>query len=71
MPPARKNTVDLSPSDGEWVSLLRASEILGCTRHSVLQRALAGELQAQVIAGRTVVLRRSIEDVLARTTAVR
>lgn len=46
-----------------WVSLRAASEMLGQTRHTVLMRIVKGELTGQVIAGRTVVSRESVERV--------
>lgn len=54
---ARKET----ENGDEWISLAEAARQLGQTRHSILQRAVAGEIVAQHIAGRTVVTKASVD----------
>lgn len=49
----------------EWVSLVEASKMLGLSRQTVLTLAVKGELEAQHIAGRTVVSRKSVERALS------
>ena len=44
-----------------WMTLRQAALALGQTRHSVLTRIVKGELEAQIVAGRTVVSRESVE----------
>lgn len=47
-----------------WVSLVTASKLLGQSRQTILLRAVKGELEAQFIAGRTVISRASVERAL-------
>ena len=61
MPSARKT----EPKTDRWLSLSEAARQLGTTRHTVLARALRGELETQQVAGRTVVSRESVEQALA------
>jgi len=61
MPSARKAVAD---PEG-WVSLPVASRMLRVSRQTTLTMALRGELDAQHIAGRTVISRDSIEKALA------
>lgn len=49
----------------EWVSLPHACRLLGMNRSTVLTRVVKGDIVAQHIAGRTVVSRASIEQMLA------
>lgn len=46
-----------------WVSVLAASKALGVERYSVLVKALKGELDYQLAAGRVVISRQSVERV--------
>jgi len=55
---ARKVT---NSNSDEWMSLGEASRMLGQSRQTILSRAIKGELEAQYIAGRTVVSRESVE----------
>lgn len=48
-----------------WVSLFRASQMLGETRQKTLARIVAGELAGQVVAGRTVVDRAAVERLMS------
>jgi hypothetical protein len=48
-----------------WMSLKEAAKALGMARQTVLTLALKGEVEAQHIAGRTVVTRESVERLLA------
>lgn len=54
--------------DDEWISLSEAARQLGETRQTVLTRAVAGDIVAQHIAGRTVVTRASVLRVLTAKT---
>jgi len=54
-----------APLPDEWISLPEAARLLGESRHTVLNRSVKGEVEAQFIAGRTIVLRESIQRVLA------
>jgi hypothetical protein len=57
-------------SDG-WISLVHAAQMLGETRLKILTRAVKGEIEAQHIAGRTIVTRASVERLIAnRQSAV-
>lgn len=47
--------------DNDLISLGEAARLLGESRQTVLARAVKGEIEAQHIAGRTVVSRGSIE----------
>ena len=58
MSATRKAKVQEDP----WMSLYKASVLLGQTRHTLLNRIIKGELEAQIIAGRTVVSRKSVEQ---------
>lgn len=49
-----------------WISLLEASRVLGESRLAVLTRSVKGEVEAQHIAGRTLVSRASVERLKAR-----
>lgn len=48
-----------------WMSIVEAARVLGESRLRVLSRAVKGELVAQQFAGRTCVLRESVERVKA------
>lgn len=61
---SRKKGKDVDP----WMSLPEASRVLGESRLAVLTRTVKGELEAQWVAGRTVVSRASVEK-LARKIA--
>lgn len=52
-------------TDDKWMSLVEAARTLGESRQTVLMRAVKGDLEAEHIAGRTVVSRRSIERLIA------
>lgn len=56
--------VDVDP----WMSLFEASKVLQESRLLVLTRTVKGEIRAQHVAGRTVVLRADVEK-LARKSA--
>lgn len=64
MDSARKTDDTAAPIVDRWMSLNEAAEVLEETRHSVLQRIVRRELEADVVAGRTVVSRESVERVL-------
>lgn len=55
----------------EWVSLGAAAKALGEVRQTVLTRAVAGELKAKLVAGRTVVDRASLDRAVAAKRAAR
>lgn len=59
MRPVRKNADD-HQSD-PWMSVLAAGRELGCAPQTVLKRALRGEFETLLVAGRTVVSRESVE----------
>jgi len=59
MPTARKKRTPI-PADG-WLSVTRAAEELDIAHATVLQRALRGELEVQIVSGRTFVSLASIE----------
>ena len=61
---SRKKGKDVDP----WMSLYEASKVLNESRLSVLTRTVDGEIQAQKVAGRTVVSRSDVER-LARKSA--
>lgn len=69
MNPARKDTPIVAPQRDPWMSLNEACIALDTHREKVLQRALAGELEVQIVAGRTVVSRASVERMLAGSPA--
>lgn len=52
-----------------WVSVPAAARLLGCANATVLAKALRGEIEAQVVAGRTVISRASIDRALAAAAA--
>lgn len=47
-----------------WMSLVEAAKELGTTRQTVLTRAVKGEVEAQFIAGRTVISRASVAKLI-------
>lgn len=51
----------VTPDADAWMSLVAAARVLKTSRHTVMNRALKGELEAQHIAGRTVISRESVE----------
>jgi len=58
---ARKKTPAKTPGMGDrWMTLPKAAEALGCTRHKVLTRVIAGELVAEMRAGQVVISRDSV-----------
>lgn len=57
MVPARKKP----KTEDRWMSLVEAARVLGASRQTILARAVKGELDAEHIAGRTVVSRESVE----------
>ena len=64
MPKAARKT-ERSP----WLSLPEAARQLGESRLAVLTRAVKGEVDAQHIAGRTVVSQASVQRILAANAA--
>lgn len=65
LPGTPDETVDdvtSAPAD-PWMSLVEAARVLGESRQGILTRAVKGEVEAQHIAGRTVVSRASIDRV--------
>lgn len=56
MPTAGKTSRRVDP----WISLVEAARLLKETRQTVLTRAVKGELEAQHIAGRTLISRASV-----------
>lgn len=52
-----------------WLSLPQAAKLLGVARHTLLSRALDGEIVTEVIAGRRLVSRASVEAALAAQDA--
>ena len=54
----------VTDEDG-WYSQRQASLVLGVSAHTVLSRALAGELVAKKIAGRWCFTRESVERALS------
>jgi hypothetical protein len=60
MATARKNVLE-----EEWMTLVEASRVLGETRLKVLSRSVKGELEAQHLAGRTLIRRSSVDALLA------
>jgi hypothetical protein len=67
MPVAGK-TEETSAIVDRWMSLYEAADVLGESRHAVMQRIIRQELEASVVAGRTVVSRESVRRVLAART---
>lgn len=59
MASTRKATADRDP----WMSLVAAARALDTTRQTVLTLAIKGDIEAQHVAGRTVVSRASVERV--------
>jgi hypothetical protein len=51
--------------DADWITLAEAARMLGEARLTVLGRSVKGELVAKHIAGRTVVSRAGVEQLLA------
>lgn len=49
----------------KWMTLVEASRLLGETRLKILSRSVKGELEAQHLAGRTVISRESVDRILA------
>lgn len=47
-----------------WLTVAQAAKALGIARHTLLSRALAGELTVQTVAGRHFVSRASVEAAL-------
>jgi predicted site-specific integrase-resolvase len=60
----RRNPTE--PVKDGWLTLPQAAKLLGIARHTLLSRALDGEIETQVIAGRRVVSRTSVEAALMR-----
>lgn len=61
MPTASKSGNRSAPDlDSEWVSVGEAARLLNESRHSVLTRAVKGEVVARNVAGRTIVARESV-----------
>lgn len=63
MSSARKNVID-APEDG-WLSVPQAARALGIAPATVLQRVLRGELQSQMVAGRTFISADSVTRAIA------
>lgn len=55
-----------TPRAEAWMSLSDAARALGETRQTVLTRAVKGEVEAQHIAGRTLVSRASVEKLVRK-----
>lgn len=51
--------------DDRWMSLVEAARVLGASRQTILARAIKGDLEAEHIAGRTVISRASVERAVA------
>lgn len=68
MPSTRKIR---KPQEDAWLSVRAASQILGESRFTILARAIRGELEAQYIAGRTVISRASVERALGDSEAAK
>ena len=49
-----------------WLTLPQAAKLLGVARHTLLSRALDGVIETQVIAGRRLVSKASVERVIAQ-----
>jgi hypothetical protein len=47
-----------------WMSLYDAAEVLKESRYSVMQRIIRGEIESQLVAGRTVVSREGVQRIL-------
>jgi hypothetical protein len=67
MATARKTNTPAA-ADG-WVSIGKASRMLGEARLTVMSRVVKGELTAQHIADRTIISRASLEKLLATREA--
>ncbi len=52
-----------------WTTLNRAAKALGETRHTVLIRCVASELEAQVLAGQVLISAGSVERLLDQKRA--
>lgn len=52
-----------------WMTVRQAAQALGIAPQTVYARALDGQLKTEVIAGRRLVERASVEQVLASTPA--
>lgn len=63
MPPARKTATQMPVKD-LWMSLYDAAEVLKESRYSVMQRIIRGEIESQLVAGRTVVSREGVQRIL-------
>ena len=59
---ARRNSPD--EKKDAWLTLPQAARMLGVARHTLLSRALDGEIVTEVIAGRRLVSRESVERAL-------
>lgn len=64
---APRNAV-VATQDG-WLTIPEAARMLGIARHTLLSRALDGELTTQVVAGRRFVSRESVDRLLKQSTA--
>jgi hypothetical protein len=60
---ARRNGTD--EKKDAWLTLPQAARMLGVARHTLLSRALDGDIVTEVIAGRRLVSRESVERALA------
>lgn len=56
-------------SSDQWVGLPEAAAQLGESRLKVMSRTVKGELEAQHVAGRTVISRASLDRLLAERAA--
>jgi hypothetical protein len=53
----------------EWLSILAASKVAGCSRERLLRLVGTGELGGLRIAGRTVIKQSELDELIARDRA--
>lgn len=57
-------------TDNEWIPLTEAAQLLGESRATTLHRIVRGEaIEVAIVAGRTLILRASIDTILAAREA--
>lgn len=59
-----RKTAQVQENGGEWVTLGDAARALKTSRYGVLARIAKGDLESREIAGRTLVVRASLEKLL-------
>jgi hypothetical protein len=69
MPSHRKLTPPLALEPDPWMSVLAASRALGKPRQTIYNWCIGGTLESQVVAGRVVVSRASVDRVRAELAA--